>query len=692
MPLARLLTPLLCAWLLVMSVAIGAAAQVEGSRWTSPTYGFTVSWAGTDWRLDPNGSLTAVGPERLDRIHLINGVSSLYFEGATRYQGDLASCVAEEANLLSRESGVSNIRPYVDETGAELVADGSDSSAAAFTLTLAAGNNELELVDYIECRTLIPGEAVLIITLVTNPQVFEQELAAANAVAETITLAEETPSSPLASYGGLVAAARERPSIAGPIDGELAFGPGTLAVERVGVDAPDFYARVEFENPTPATLDAWDFGLGFRDRGGEEQLRLVVDSDGRWFLKDGVGPVLAQGVLVDIDSRPGGSNIIELVASGQTGFFAFNERLVSALDLSARVQGGDLFAGAGFFTEDAPSPGTTRFRGLEVWSLSTQATGEDATSAPEMNAATFAAARSAAAAVGPLAGPASGDLAPRLGAAAVAPAEVEVDDFVAAATFINPSNAAEAGWDFGIAFREQENGDHYRITVASDGSWEFQIGLQPDLAAGALPALNLAAGARNTIEVVVSGDTAGFSVNGAFVSRLDVSALSGASDVWVGAGFHRAGASANAVTRYEDFTVWPLEPAATEPATPVAPQATPVAAAEVTLRVVALRLHERNDSGIDALAVRRGTGAGTEVSVVARDVQGGEVVAIYEGTCAEPITLPLFLLTSLDAEGRSETIIGSRLGDLADGEHAIAIHRSPADNEVVACGDIPAQA
>ena len=111
----RSLSALVVAVLLITSAAAEIFAQIEGESWTSPTYGFSVSWAGTDWQPDLEGTLTAVGPERLDRLHLLNGVSSLYFEGATRYQGDLPACVAEEANLLAQETGVSEIRPYRDE-------------------------------------------------------------------------------------------------------------------------------------------------------------------------------------------------------------------------------------------------------------------------------------------------------------------------------------------------------------------------------------------------------------------------------------------------------------------------------------------------------------------------------------------------------------------------------------------------
>jgi hypothetical protein len=654
MRLKRTLSALVVAVLLLTSAAAEILAQIDGESWTSPTYGFSVSWAGTEWQPDPAGTLAAVGPERLDRLHLLNGVSSLYFEGATRYHGDLPACVAEEANLLSQETGVSDIRPYRDEEGVQLVADGPNSSAAAFTLTLSIGDQEVELVDYVECRTLIPGQTVLIITLVTEPPGFRQELAAAQTVIDTIALPEEAPLDPLAAYGGWLAAAQERPSIAGPLSGELAFGPDALGVERAGVDAPDFYARAEFANPEPAR-EMWDIGVGFRDDGGEEQLRLVVDAGGTWFLKNGLGEVITGGSVVDFDTSPTGSNTIEVVAAGDTGYFAFNERLVSELDLSARAQGGDVFVGAGFFTEDATADGTVAFSKFEIWSLS----GLDARAALEPSIAvdttTFPQLLAAATAEAPLAGPVADDLVQRVGSAAVTPLGVNVEDFVARVEFINPSDTTDQPWDFGVAFREQENGDHYRLTVESDGSWEFQIGLQADLAGGTVPSLSFEKGGRNVIELVVAGDSAGFSVNDVFVSELNTSELHGASDVWAGAGFHQANAHDGEITQFENFTVWPLDTAqiAAAPATPTAlatpvspatpiaqatpsmPMATPVAGA-VANQEIALRLGQRDESRIDALAILTERDRQTTITVVARDASGGEVVSSKK----EPATTP----------------------------------------------------
>ena len=425
----------------------------------------------------------------------------------------------------------------------------------------------------------------------------------------------------------------------------------------------------------------WDIGIGFRDSGGEEQYRLVVDAGGSWFLKDGLGAVISGGSVVDFDTSATGSNTIELVAAGDTGYFAFNERLVSELDLSARAEGGDLFVGAGFFTEDATEEGTIAYSAFEIWSL----VGLEAPAALEpsiaVDATTFPQLIAAATAESALAGPTSGDLVQSVGAATVMPIGVDVENFVARVEFINPSDATDRPWDFGIAFREQENGDHYRVTVASDGSWEYQIGLQADLAGGTVPSLSFEEGGRNVLEVVVAGDSAGFSVNGVFVSELNASELHGASDVWVGSGFHQANAFDGAITRFEGFTVWPLEAAeisgaAATPsgchsgglATPTAAMATPVAGGGGG-EEIALRLHERDDPGIDALAVLSGDGGQTTVAVAARGATGGEVVVVHEGTCDDASMLPAFLLEDLDASGRSETMIEASLADLTSAPH-----------------------
>lgn len=682
-------TILIATVMLLLGGNVAAARlQLSGDEWTSPTYGFSISWAGTEWEPDANAMLTAVGPEKLDRLHLINGVSSLYVEGATRYEGSLPACVETEAALLAQEGGVSNVRTFEDENGVPLIADGPNASSIAFQLTLDAGGEDLELVDYIECRVLVPGESVLILTVVAEPDNFREQMALAQPVIDSIVIPGDAQNNPLQAYGGLLAAAQSQPSLTGPKAGEVAFGPEHLGVERLGVHEADVYLRAQFAHPDPEDIALWDIGVGFRDSGEDNQFRVIVDSNGRWFFKHGVDEVIAQGRVTDFDASPDGVNTIEVVTQGDTGYFAFNERIVTDLDLTGTDLAGDVFVGSGFFDEDATTAGTLSFQDVEVWAVPAAiATPVPATPAPPrtsmLDAAGFASITKPAMSSQPVGGPADGELTQQVGAAAVAGAGVSLEDFVAEASFVNPADANQL-WDIGLAFREQPNGDHYRLTIAADGAWQYQIGTGAPISGGVLPVVNFAPGAENTITLLVDGANAAFAVNGFFVATLDASQLGGASDVWVGSGFRRANVTPGVVTAYRDFEVWEL-PSAVGGMQQQADQA-PGSAPER----LALRLHEVGDSGIDALGAVTGDSDSVTVTVVARDAAGGEVAGLFSGSCRNLAETPLQRLPPLDARGQTSLEVALPLADFTATSHAVAL--IGARDTVVACGDITAAA
>jgi hypothetical protein len=682
-------TFLVAAVMLLLGGNVAAARmQLSGDEWTSPTYGFSVSWAGTDWEPDANAMLTAVGPEKLDRLHLINGVSSLYVEGATRYEGSLPACVETEAALLAQEGGVTNIRTFEDENGVPLIADGPNASAMAFQLTLDAGGEDLELVDYIECRVLVPGESVLIITLVAEPDNFWEQMALAQPVMDAIVIPGGGQNNPLQVYGGLLAAAQSQPSVAGPLAGEVAFGPGELGVERLGITEADVYVRAEFERPEPEEIALWDIGVGFRDTGEDNQFRVIVDSDGRWFFKYGLDEVISQGRITDFDASTGGVNTIEVVTQGDTGYFAFNERLVTELDLSASDAAGDVFAGSGFFDEDAAVSGLLPFENVEVWVVPEEratpvpATPEASGSAM-LDGAGFASITGLAMTSPPVAGPANGALTQQVGSASVAGAGVALEDFVAEVSFVNPDSAGQP-WDMGIAFREQPNGDHYRLTIASDGAWQYQIGTRSPLSGGMLPVVNFAPGAENTVTLLVDGANAAFAVNGFFVATLDASELAHPSDVWVGSGFRRANVTPGAATGYRDFEVWELPDAVggMDSQADMVPGSVP--------ERLSLRLHEVDHSGVDALGAITGSNEGVTLTVVARDATGDEVAGLFSGSCRDLAEAPLRMLPPLDKRGQTTLEMTQPFSDFTAASHAVAL--IGARDTVVACGDIAAGA
>ncbi|MBA3414621.1 MAG: hypothetical protein H0U10_05275, partial [Chloroflexia bacterium] len=547
---------------LVAPLAPAALGQ-DGATYTSPTYGYVVAWDPAVWQALPDEALVADGPEELDRLRLENPAGSLYLEGSRRYEGVATRCSAEELALFTRSPSVAEVAIRTD-----LAAAGPDRSieSAEGTLTLEGGES-IRLAVYVDCRRLSP-EATLVATLIAPAAVFPQVLPSAQAVVEAISVPDGAE--PESDFFQALREVGAGAPAAGPLDGSLALAAGALETLAAGVDLADFAATATFANPYPAVDHPFDFGFGFRQTGGDDHLRLVVDSDGVWYLKDGLGPVLASGRVEGVRTGAGETNTVEMIARGDGGGFAVNGAFVAELDLSARSSGGDLFAASGFFTEDALDGRTTEVDGFAVWPLvSTDAT-------VPVDETTFAGVLAASREGPPLAEPLAGILTQTEGVAALEPAGVNVADFVAGVRWANPESAY---WDVGIAFRDQPDGRHYRLTFDQTGGWAFGIGLEPKLATGGAATMRLEPGAVNTLELLVVGERAAFSMNGSFVAVLDVSAIPESGDVWFGSGFGAGNVTAGTEVRFRDLAVWnPAPPSAPAPAPDAAgtPAADPV--------------------------------------------------------------------------------------------------------------------
>ncbi|GIW04395.1 MAG: hypothetical protein KatS3mg059_1015 [Thermomicrobiales bacterium] len=158
-------------------------------------------------------------------------------------------------------------------------------------------------------------------------------------------------------------------SLAGPFAGVIEQRVGELDGFFAGVTAQDFYLRTEFVNPFPASEHIWDIGIAFRHTGSNQQLRLIIRSDGMWFATDGADAPFASGLAMGLRTGANESNVIELIAAGDEGYLAINGQFVARLDLSARVNPGDIWLGSGFFTDDVVTGALTSFTGFQVWPL-----------------------------------------------------------------------------------------------------------------------------------------------------------------------------------------------------------------------------------------------------------------------------------------------------------------------------------
>lgn len=326
----------------------------------------------------------------------------------------------------------------------------------------------------------------------------------------------------------------------GPEQGTLPHTPDNNLIELVYPDVTpvDFVLNITFINPYDPATGGWDFGVIFRQAAPDEELRLVVRSNGSWslnnrqeeedaFLQDGD---VAEHLALAAEE----SNQLTLITSGDTGYFFLNEAFVAVLDLSARVEAGEIAVGTGFYTTSERAGAVTAYEDFAVWALT------------------------------PVFGPDSGELVHALDdVIKLHESGVNARNFVASATFLNPFASAVNDWDIGFSFRDDDDGTKYWLVAASEGEWELVVrygDADSDTTRqnGDLDNLNTAAGESNKIVIVVWGESGFFFLNGELVEQLDLFDISDSGDVEILTAFYFDHEVEGDATGYEAFTIWPL--------------------------------------------------------------------------------------------------------------------------------------
>lgn len=158
-------------------------AGLASDAYTSPTWGFQITWDPGVWEPNALGLVVDFGDERLDSLHLDSDLSRLYIQGVERYDGDVEYCVEREAIQASEASTVSNWQPLESEQGQPVAGTETDRAFAAYALTYTPeGGDPEEWVYHIECRELVDGEAVLVFLLSVLAADYEAGMAQAQPV------------------------------------------------------------------------------------------------------------------------------------------------------------------------------------------------------------------------------------------------------------------------------------------------------------------------------------------------------------------------------------------------------------------------------------------------------------------------------------------------------------------------------
>ena len=348
-----------------------------------------------------------------------------------------------------------------------------------------------------------------------------------------------------------------RNPIFGPSNGTLTHN-GSIAVYTAHDPVSDLVIEAKFYKPYAAsTAIAWDYGFMFRDKGGNDQFRLGVKSDRRWWLSDGANftPIVS-GTIARLDVNDNGSNIIKVIAKGNTGLLYVNGDWVANLDLSARSNAGTVSVATGMFEGDQKSGKETRYENFTVQSIiDAQATAQ-ANAAAQARAAFVATVQARKKIVF---GPYSALLThATTGYVSYTVSAINESDMVIKATFYNPYAASTAiVWDCGFLFRDDGHNNRFLLVVKSDTEWQLW-NTATFIDKGNIANLKVSATDSNVIELIAKGSKGQLYVNDSWVADLDLSARSNAGTVSVATGLLPGNEVSGKETRYKDFTVWSI--------------------------------------------------------------------------------------------------------------------------------------
>ena len=170
-------------------------------------------------------------------------------------------------------------------------------------------------------------------------------------------------------------------SLFGPVDGEIKHDTqdGFIDTYRAsGVQMSDGIIEARFFNPYSATVGEWSSGFLFRHQdpeGSRNEFHIVViRSDGSYYhyLRKTIPESdqrLAVRQIGEIDTEPGGSNHIRIIADGKKGKLYVNGLYIADLQLQGLLGEGGVYAVGSYFNSDGVDGYSTRFKDLTIWPI-----------------------------------------------------------------------------------------------------------------------------------------------------------------------------------------------------------------------------------------------------------------------------------------------------------------------------------
>jgi outer membrane biosynthesis protein TonB len=256
-----------------------------------------------------------------------------------------------------------------------------DAGALTIIGTIANGAGPLDLFDATVWTTREPGAGETGPTPTASPAPEQPEEATAEAPAEQSPEASSEAASSEASpvsqeeaataFQAIVDSTDGAEPLSGPDSGSLTQAIGSLDIASAGVITENFYSTVRFSNPANADDPdhPWDIVIGFWHTGGDDQVRLVIASDGTWSLALGTARPILNGTVDNLNLGEARGNDIGLAVLDGTAYLSVNDAFVTSFEIPSQPHAGDLWLASGTFPENAQEGVQTPYSDWTIWSL-----------------------------------------------------------------------------------------------------------------------------------------------------------------------------------------------------------------------------------------------------------------------------------------------------------------------------------
>jgi serine/threonine-protein kinase len=163
-------------------------------------------------------------------------------------------------------------------------------------------------------------------------------------------------------------------------EGVLVFGPQNGSLAHVedefsednssNLYLTDFITEATFTNPYDANEHNWDYGFLFRLTGSNQEYRLYITSLNYWELglrNDDIFDIISTGVLKNANGNSGEKNSITLVVLKDKGYFLLNGEFISKLNLSKKIDPGEIRISTGMNGGDEINGKETKYENWRIW-------------------------------------------------------------------------------------------------------------------------------------------------------------------------------------------------------------------------------------------------------------------------------------------------------------------------------------